>query len=75
MIGNSSQPRKVKFRLRDSYEKDLVLSYTRNLREDKRVDIVIPEFLMPLKSKLDGLSYKLRQHTGKTGDNKIFTSP
>ena len=66
-------PKKVKFRLRDSYERDLVLSYTRNLRNENRVDIVIPEYLMPLKSKLEGLGYKLRKHTGKTG-SKISTS-
>ena len=37
------------------------------------MDIVIPDFLTPLKSKLDGLAYKLRQHTSKSG-KKISTS-
>ena len=68
-----SEARKVKFRLRNSYERDLVLSYNRNLSGNNRVDIVIPDFLIPLKSKFDAIGYKLRHHTNKTG-NKISTS-
>ena len=66
-------PRKAMFSLRDSYERDLVLSYARNLKEGCNLGIVVPEFLLPLKSKLEGLSYKIRQHTNKTG-NKVSTS-
>ena len=73
LAAGARPPKKVRFRLRDSYERDLVLSYTRNLRDENRVDIVIPEYLLPLKSKLEGLGYKLRKHTGKTG-SKISTS-
>ena len=55
---------KIRFSLRDSYERDLIISYASNL-----LDIVIPRYLMPIRSKLDEIAYRLRKHTRETCGN------
>ena len=67
------QMRKARFSLADAYERDLVISYATNLQEGKRIDIVIPDHLLHVKSQFDNLSYKLRKHTQMTG-KKVTTS-
>ena len=40
--------RKVKFTLADSYERDLAISYSSNLKGEDRIEIVIPDHLISL---------------------------
>ena len=68
------QSKRVQISLRDSYERDVVISYASNLEKEARIDIVIPEHLRSLKHQFDGLSYKLRRHAKLSGDKKIMTS-
>ena len=60
--------------LRDSYERDLILSYASNLVNPDRLDVVIPEYLLTMKAKLEGLAYKIRKHTKETNEKKVMTS-
>ena len=66
--------RKVHLSLRDSYERDLILSYTSNLVSPDRLDVVIPEYLLSMKAKLEGLAYKIRKHAREANDRKVMTS-
>ena len=47
---------------RDSQERDMIVSYESNLSGDARMDVVIPDHLMSLKSRLERLTYKVRKH-------------
>ena len=69
----AEQLKKAQFSLADAYERDLVISYATNLQEGKRIDIVVPDHLLHMKSQFDNLSYKLRKHTQMTG-KKVTTS-
>ena len=71
---DTAEVKKLHLSLRDSYERDLVVSYTVNLEFPARLDIVIPEHLQPQKAKLEGLAYKIRKHAKDTADKKIMTS-
>ena len=71
---DSAVANKTHISVRDSYERDLVVSYTTNLKPPARLDIVVPEHLLSLKAKLEGLAYKLRKHAKDTSDKKIMTS-
>ena len=69
-----TQPdKKTQFSLNDAYERDLVISYATNLQEGNRIDIVIPDHLLNVKSQFENLSYKLRKHAQLTG-KKVTTS-
>ena len=70
----TTEAKKLHLSLRDSYERDLVVSYTVNLEFPARLDIVIPEHLQSQKAKLEGLAYKIRKHAKDTADKKIMTS-
>ena len=65
----SDDSRKVTFMLRDAHECDVVISYASNLSGDDRLDIVIPDHLLSLKTRFDALSYKLRKHVDLTSGN------
>ena len=71
---NMEEGKKVHVSLRDSHERDLVFSYTGNLRTPARLDIVIPEFLQSTKAKLEGLAYKIRKHARESNNKKVMTS-
>ena len=66
--------KKVHISLRDSQERDLIVSYTSNLIHPARLDIVVPDSLQSLKAKLEGLAYKIRRHAKETSDKKVMTS-
>lgn len=66
--------RKVSVMLRDAQERDVVISYAVNLSKDARLDIVVPDYLLSLKSQFDTLSYRLRRHVKLTADKKVQTS-
>ena len=69
-----TQPnKKAQFSLSDAYERDLVISYATNLQEGNRIDIVIPDHLLHIRSQFENLSYKLRKHAQLTG-KKVTTS-
>ena len=69
----TTEPKKVHISLRDSQERDLVVSYTSNLVHPARLDIVVPDSLQSLRAKLDGLAYKIK-HAKETSDKKVMTS-
>lgn len=70
----STETKKVHISLRDSYERNLVISYTSNLQHPSRLNIVVPDYLHPLKTKLEGLAYKIRKHAKDTSDKKVMNS-
>ena len=65
--------KKTLFSFRDSQERDMIVSYASNLRGEARMDVVIPDHLMSLKSRLERLTYKIRKHAAET-DKKVTTS-
>ena len=65
---------RVRFTLADSYERDLVISYSSNLRGDDKMEVVIPDNLLSMKSQLEAIAYRLRKHATKTGGKKLTTS-
>ena len=71
---STDESRKVQVSFRDSHERDVVISYATNLQPGNRIEIVVPEHLKPLKSQLDGLSYKIRRHASITSQRKVMTS-
>ena len=70
----TDEERKVVIMLRDAHERDVVISYASNLTGEDRIDIVIPDHLLSLKSQFDSLSYRLRKHVKLTSGNKVQTS-
>lgn len=66
--------RKVKFMLADSYERDLAISYSTNLKGEDKVEIVVPDGLLSLRSQLESIAFRLRKHSEKSGGVKITTS-
>ena len=60
--------------LRDVHERDVVISYASNMSGEARLDIVIPDYLMSVKSQFDAMSYRLRKHVDLTSGNKVHTS-
>ena len=52
----------------------MVFSYSSNLRGNSRVEIVVPDSLLSIKSQLEAVAYRLRKHTEKTGGTKLATS-
>ena len=64
----------IKMKFSDSYEHDLVISYASNLDGKDRLEIVILEYLLLVKSKVDAIAYRLRKHARETGGKKILTS-
>ena len=71
---DSAEVKKVHLSLRDSQERDLVVSYTVNLKPPARLEIVIPEHLRSQKAKLEGLAYKIRKQAKESSDKKVMTS-
>ena len=71
---DSNVTNKTHISVRDSYERDLIISYTVNLKQPARLDIVVPEHLQSLKAKLEGLAYRLRKHAKDSSEKKIMTS-
>ena len=69
-----TESKKTHLSLRDSYERDLVVSYTSNLEFPARLDIVVPKYLQPLRVKLESLAYRVRKHARDTDDKKVMTS-
>ena len=70
----TTETKKTHISMRDSYERYLIISYTSNLQFPSRLDIVVPEYLQPLKAKLEGLAYKIRKHAKESSDKKVMTS-
>ena len=66
--------KKVSFQLADAYERDLIISYSSNLKGDSKLDIVIPDNLLSLKSQLEAIAYRLRRHATKSDGKKLTTS-
>ena len=66
--------KKVHISLRDSHERDVVISYATNLEPGNRIEIVVPEHLRSLKSQFDNLGYKIRRHASLAGQKKVMTS-
>ena len=67
------ETKRVHVSFRNNQERDVVVSYASNLKEDCKLDIVVPDHLTSLKSKLDRLSYKIRKHASDNG-KKVSTS-
>ena len=65
--------KKIHVSFRDSHERDVVVSYASNLKKDCKLDLVIPDHLSSVKSKLDRLSFKIRKHAAENG-KKVSTS-
>ena len=63
----SEQQKKTSVSFRDSYERDLIISYASNLRDQSKMEIVIPCYLASVRSQLDAICYRIRQHAKKTG--------
>ena len=59
--------------MEDAHERDLAISYSTNLKGEDRVEMVIPDCLISLKSQLDSIAYCLRKHSERTGGSKIST--
>ena len=70
----STETKKVHLSLRDTYERDLVVSYTSNLETPARLDIVIPEHLQSQRAKLEGIAFKIRRYAKESNEKKIMTS-
>ena len=65
--------KRVHVSFRNAQERDVIVSYASNLRENCKLDIVIPDHLASLKSKLDRISFKIRKHAAEN-DKKVSTS-
>ena len=63
----TEQQKKTSVSFRDSYERDLIVSYAINLRDQSKMEIVVPCYLMSIRSQLDAICYRIRQHAKKTG--------
>ena len=68
------ESKRVAIMLRDAHERDVVISYAAYLSREARIDIVVPDYLLSLKSQFDTLSYRLRKHVKLTADKNVQTS-
>ena len=69
----SNTSKKIIVNFRDSQECDMIVSYASNLTGDARMDVVIPDHLMSMRSQLDRLTYKIRKHASDN-NKKVTTS-
>ena len=67
------ETKKVHVSFRNHQERDVVVSYASNLKSDCKLEIVVPDHLTSLKSKLDRLAFKIRKHASDNG-KKVSTS-
>ena len=58
---------KVKVVFGEMHERDVVLSHASLLKKGFGIDIVIPEFLAPLKRHLESFAYRIRKNAKDTG--------
>ena len=71
--GNSHENR-VRVTFASIADRDLVLGHAMHLPKDHSVDVVIPDFLQPLKRYLEKFAYKIRTKAKEVHNTKFSTS-